>query len=281
MAFKLAPTSSLILLWSERIPYQSSFAQSYLDILDLTPGKPLLEEFSRIWKDYGQIIINRKFAVRKFWGQYLKNVPNAQVVLLAAGVDPICLDIADIFPDTTIFDIDLDNRELKKDLIKKIDGPRNIHICKGDLAKTDALLKTLHQNGWQPNRPTLLIAEGISYYIGKPEFEKTVTALAVPGGAFIFEYAIPAHNVCKERRYIPQQVFEKLEKDYNLSPMSMYSIHEADHFALKLQRSLNLKKTGPCLRLDQHQIEKERTGKNKYFPQEDYGWIYISFIPFF
>ena len=279
--FKLAPTSSLILLWAGQTPYKSSRARSYLDILDLSPGKALLEKYSCIWEDYGQLILNRKFALYKFWLEYLKRIPTAQVVLLAAGVDPIGLDIIEAFPDATIFDVDLDNRELKEDLFQKVGAPKNIHICKADLTQTEELLKVLEESGWEPHRPTLLIAEGISYYVGKSEFNKTIMSLLTLNGAFIFEYAIPAQQVCKERRHIPEQVFGQLEEDYALPPMSMYSLNEVDAFALSLQHSLDLKKPSPCLRLGQKQIEKERTGKNTYFPQENQGWIYVSFIPFF
>ena len=53
----------------------------------------------------------------------------------------------------------------------------------------------LRKKGWDQNEVTLVVAEGISYYVPKGPFRETLLALKNPGGGLVFEYTIPDDDI--------------------------------------------------------------------------------------
>ena len=274
MPLRVSHTSALVLLWAGRSPYKSERALKFLDRVDLSAGKKLWEEFNSVFNSYDEIILNRKFGVRYFWNNFLQSRPDSQVILLAAGLDPISLDIADQFPEAKIFEVDLDNMGLKERLVKELGGPESIRFCSVSLTETDKLTEVLIGQGWDKESPTLLIAEGVSYYVAKIHFQKTLSALKTPKGGLIFEFGIPFETVALGWQSIPLRIFGKLERDFRLPPVSLYSIREVQTLAGRLGVS------DKVIILDQTELEKRRKGRAEIFAEPDSGWINVAFIPF-
>ena len=59
-------------------------------------------------------ISNRKYGISKFSKEFLSNHTDTQVVILGAGLDPRSLEVAETFPKTIVFDVDMENRDIKK-----------------------------------------------------------------------------------------------------------------------------------------------------------------------
>ena len=100
------------------------------------------------------------------------------------------IDIAECFAATTVFDVDMANLDIKQQINESLDGPE-VRFCMGDLTNVDSLIRTLKTHGWDAGKPTLLVAEGISYYLPKPVFMELLTALRTPSGALVLEYSLP------------------------------------------------------------------------------------------
>ena len=116
-------------------------------------------------------ITNRKYGVKKFCDQFLSSCDDAQVVFLGSGIDPKSIDIAELYPNTSVFDVDMDNMQAKADINKKIAGPSNIAFCQADVSNAEEVLSALSRHSYSKDRPTLVVAEGITYYVSKELFQ--------------------------------------------------------------------------------------------------------------
>ncbi len=161
----ISGTSALVLLWGGKDAYKSKLAQKYLEQLDLSSGYELYNECSKIWEPYHEILRNRKFGVFNFIESILREDSNAQVIILAAGIAPLSLDIIERFPDAKIFDIDIVNMPMKKKLFEEVsDGSfeNKIEFIESDITNKDILTESLIQHGWDKSKKSIVIAEGIS-----------------------------------------------------------------------------------------------------------------------
>src|SRR5215471_5461820 len=107
----VSDTSALVLNWTSKDVWKSKNAQRYFSGLDLSSADTLLRSFDEAENFMNtQIVSNRKFFVRKRVVGFLEkckkmNVPG-QVINLAAGIDGLSVEIASLYPESTIFDVD-------------------------------------------------------------------------------------------------------------------------------------------------------------------------------
>lgn len=255
----LSASSGLVLLWSGRESYKSKAAQSFFDKLDLTHSKPLYDEYNSIWSSYDQVIKNRKFGVWFLVKQALEKNNISQVICLASGLDPLSLQIADFYPDTHVFDVDLDHMEYKSQLTREVSKIENISFIESDITNHKQLIKKLRDKMWDPKAPSLIIMEGISYYLKKDQLFQVVNNLMFRG-VLILEYLVPFQLVDIKRRHIPEAVFGKIKENFNLPFIIKYSNDDikklAQNLEGKTQCTLNI-----C------DLEKKRTQKNTTFQE--------------
>src|SRR5438034_148339 len=107
----LSDTSALVLNWTSKDVWQSKNARDYFNNLDLSAADVLYKGFDK-QLDFvqSQSLTNRKFFVRKCVVEFLeqckiKNV-FGQVVILAAGIDALSVEIASLYPYSKVFDVD-------------------------------------------------------------------------------------------------------------------------------------------------------------------------------
>jgi len=103
----ISDTSALVLNWSAPDIWKSQNARDYFNRLNLSAADNLLKLFDE--KEnfmHTQAVSNRKFFVRKCAVEFLEKNKDGQVVILAAGIAPLSVDLASLFPESTIFDID-------------------------------------------------------------------------------------------------------------------------------------------------------------------------------
>ncbi|MFM8718757.1 MAG: hypothetical protein ACKOFH_04355, partial [Chthoniobacterales bacterium] len=122
MSVSISATSALVLNWTDPKIWQSPLTAEYMRELDLSEGQSLLERFSEVENlMHTQTVSCRKFFVRKtvcnFLGQLQREGRSGQVVILAAGLAPMSVEIASLFPSSAVFDVDLHNMDEKRKLL--------------------------------------------------------------------------------------------------------------------------------------------------------------------
>ena len=150
--YKVSSTSGFVLLLIDKSHYEAPSAQRLWDRLDLEPSRPLYKEVIHLWDKLPFEVSNRKFGIKNFSTEFLLDKPHAQVIFLGAGLDPKSLDIAESFPKSKVFDVDMDNMELKEKIIKEIQGPNNISFCRANIAKSEEILDALKEKGMGSKR---------------------------------------------------------------------------------------------------------------------------------
>ena len=269
----ISGTSALVLLWGGKEAYKSKLAQKYLEQLDLSSGYELYNECSKIWEPYHEILRNRKFGVFNFIESILREDSNAQVIILAAGIAPLSLDIIERFPDAKIFDIDIENMPMKKKLFEKVsDGSfeNKIEFIELDITNKNILTESLIQHGWDKNRNTIVIAEGISYYVTEDELWNAFSVFQTndKSNFIILESRMPQEKVCEERRDIQERVWEYLTNALTLKFVTRYYDEKVKEHAEKINAEVIEKHT-------MKDIEMLRLGRNEIFPTADSGWIEV------
>jgi len=269
----ISGTSALVLLWGGKEAYKSKLAQKYLEQLDLSSGYELYSECSKIWEPYHEILRNRKFGVFNFVESILKEDSNAQVIILAAGIAPLSLDIIESFPDTKIFDIDIENMQMKKRLFEEVsDGSfeNKIEFIESDITNKDILAESLIQHGWDKNKNTIVIAEGISYYITEDELWSAFSLFqsSDKSNFIILESRVPQEKVCEERGEIQERVWEYLTSALTLKFVTRYFDEKVKEYAEKINADVIEKHT-------MKDIEMMRFGRNEIFLTDDSGWIEV------
>ena len=294
--FEVSATSALVLLWTDHSIYESPSAQAFLRKVSLNAGKDLCDSLSLAIKEIAsknpeldedmrlpvedfannldQEVTYRKYAVKQFCTEFLSSAPDAQVIFLGAGLDPKSLDIAEEFPQSKVFDVDRDNMDIKAEITKNIGGPTNLLFCKGDVTAPDKLAATLSRRGWNAHKTTLLVAEGISYYVQKIPFKKTLEKLKTAGGGFIFEYTLPDEDIAPPIvAVVAKEFFQQLQHLIQFpTPLNRYKTKEVANLAKNLGGDL-LRTVSP------KDMERERTRTNERYQHYD-GFIRISFIRF-
>lgn len=219
------------------------------------------------------VIKNRKWIIRRWSNQILDEGDIKQVVIIAAGLSPQGLEISENYDDVTVYELDLSNMAQKADLVNGMGGaPKNIRFITADLTDIDACRKVLMDQGWDPDAPTLLVAEGISYYLSRQDFLQCFE-LAQKGSRAIVDYLVPPDQLIPERRDLPGLIFDVVVQACGLKT------------PIETWRGKDLVAALDAERIDQ--VTMYDVEKMKYqdvhdhtvsFPSPDSGWIEIIHI---
>lgn len=269
----ISGTSALVLLWGGKEAYKSKLAQKYLEQLNLSSGYELYNECSKIWEHYNEILRNRKFGVFNFVESILSEDSDYQVVILAAGIAPLSLDIIERFPDAKVFDIDIENMQMKKKLFHEVSEGRfnnSVQFIESDITNKDILKQSLVNHGWDKNKKSIVIAEGISYYITEDELWKAFSLFQSQDRSnfIILESRVPQEKVCEARRDIQERVWQYLTSALTLKFVTRYFDEKVKEYADKINAEVIEKHT-------MKDIEMLRFGRNEIFPTDDSGWIEV------
>lgn len=269
----ISGTSALVLLWGGKEAYKSNLAQKYFEQLDLSSGYELYNECSKIWELYHEILKNRKFGVFNFVESILKDDSEYQVIILAAGIAPLSLDIIEKFPGVKVFDVDIDNMQTKRKLFEEISEGKftnRIQFIESDITDVNVLKKNLIEHSWDKNKKSVIIAEGISYYITEDELWNAFAFFKTKDKSnyIILESRVPAEKVCEERRDIQEKVWEYLTQALTLKFVTRYFDEKVEEHAKNINAVVIQKYT-------MKDIEMLRFGTNEIFSTDDSGWIEV------
>lgn len=264
----LSSTSALVLSWAGTDHLRGRAARAYLERLDLGEGRMLRDACDAVCPYYAEVIRNRKHGVLGLVGKALESSGSApQVVIAGAGLDPLGVELAERYPGAAVFEIDRENMDLKRGLLDAAGEPAaRVTLVTADVADAAGVRRDLIAAGWDLGRGTVLVMEGVSYYLAPEALRGFVGA--VDPGYLVAEYLKPAAAIAAARADIPERVFELIARACGLS-----AIHRHDEAGLQ-------RLTGFVAR-ERHgldALERSRTGGNRFFPAEESGWIEVSLL---
>ena len=269
MNYKLAPTAAMVVLMADKKPNAAPVVRRYLEQLDLSDGQALNDFIVGVWGVVPDLVKNRKYIMSYLALEFLRDNPDGQVVALAAGVDSLSLEATSAYPLATAYDIDLENMDLKRDLLAGSGCADRIHCLSADIADVGAVRAQLAQTPWDAARPTITIVEGLSYYMDKADLWRAIGLFRSPGESarrnrLVFEYLTPYEAIVEERRGYAVTIFDRLIERFKLPGVRQYTADEVGEQARALggaaERTIVMR-----------DIEKLRTGSNRHFTRQNDG----------
>lgn len=262
---KISETSAAVLLWVSEDIYQSTAAKNYLAKLDLSEGVEINKACTAIWPHYSEVILNRKWGILQLCHAILtQDKPQdkqiKQIIIAGAGLDAMGIELAARFPACRIFEIDWENMDIKHTLAEKSD----CIFVNADLQDATSCKQALENADWSPALPSLLLLEGISYYIADTALANLCKTLGPQ--IVIAEYMKPAHAMTEQAYQISHGVFATIQNYCQLGEIRTYEAEEIGALiGLKMADLWSMQR-----------LEAERTGQNRHFPTSKAGWIEIG-----
>ncbi|MGI8951007.1 MAG: class I SAM-dependent methyltransferase [Chitinophagaceae bacterium] len=265
----ISDTSALVLNWTSKNVWQSKNAKDYFNNLDLSAADVLYKRFDK-HLDFvqRQILTNRKFFVRKCVVEFLeqckiKNVIG-QVVILAAGIDPLSVEIASLYLNSKVFDIDKYSLKEKE---KCLNGTcPNIKFIQCDITNIELLKKCLAENGYNFSEPGIMVLEGITYYLTENELRNVLTFFAASNSKMVCDFGINPECVDEDKRALGIEIVSKIVETVGLEFMNCY---EPAYF-MKLVEQCGFKN---AQRFKVENIQQQRTGEINPFEGNESAWV--------
>jgi len=237
--------------------------------LDLSEGQSLLERFSEEENlMHTQTVSSRKFFVRKTVCGFLERVQregrSGQVVILAAGLAPMSVEIASLFPASAVFDVDMYNMREKQQLLG--DRLPNIAFSECDIADIEKLDSVLAGGGFRKEEPTIAVLEGILYYLSPTALRNVLGYLSKNRATVVGEFGLKPELVNEDTRIHLLDVFAKIQDQVKMDGATFYS----DDSISGLLREAGF---GSVTLHNFQLIQKERTGAEYPFTSPDSSWI--------
>lgn len=269
---RLEPTAALVMQWALSL-YSEEAILRFVNRLDLSSGKTLSDKCHSVCDWYDEIILNRKSFIKHLIEQELRATKQEyQLVFPAAGKSPLPIEILLRYPSKVyrIFEIDVSGMEEKKRLYLELfpESLEKLKCVNADIASPDILdILNRPEIRYRPDLPTIILMEGISYYLRKQELKNIIASFQwQKEGIFIIEYLVPYQLVSQARRSIPKEIFRIIQEDCGLDRITSYTKEELRAF---------FREKGGDLIASYTMVDMElaRTGVNTYFEKPSDGWI--------
>ena len=269
---RLEPTAALVMQWALRL-YNEEAILRFVSRLDLSSGKTIFDKCHSVCNWYDEIILNRKSFIKHLIEQELCAAKQEyQLVFLAGGKSPLPIEILFRYSSKVyrIFEIDVSGMEEKNSLYLELfpESLEKLKCINADIASPD-ILDVLNRTeiGYRTDLPTIILMEGISYYLRKQELKNIIASFQwQKEGIFIIEYLVPCQLVGQARRSIPEEIFRIIQDDCGLDGITSYTKEEL--------RSFFREKGGDLIATyTMVDMEVARTGANTYFTKPSDGWI--------
>jgi len=265
----ISATSALVLNWTTKDIYSSRNAQDYLTGLDLSSADPIFKTFNDEENFiYTQVMSNRKFFVRKQVMNFLEQCrgenQTGQVIILAAGIDPLSVEIASLYPSCVVFDIDKYSMNEKEKYLHSL--CENIHFIECDVTDLELVNKKLIVSGWDKDGHSMLVLEGITYYLREDDLRSMLKFFSPVVSKFVCDFGVLSEYVDERNRKYGVKIYEKIEETIRYSPMKRY---EPDHY----MRLINECGFMNCRRFTMRDIQMERTGESSMFNSKEPAWV--------
>ena len=266
----LHATAALVMQWG--YPAFSGRAKLFSDHLDLTAAQDLIVACESECPWYGEVIANRKTAIRHLASGFLRSVDGPVNVLIpAAGWSPLALELMEVSPHTLqVIELDIAGMEEKSKLYQEIapDMADRIQCVTTDITSPDILARFLPDG----TQSLLVILEGITYFMDSGWVEQLIQVCSgYQEAGYIIEYLLPASDIKPERRHIADHVFSVVADACSCQPPVRYSPGLLRDIACRNGY------TG-FYTMTVREMERLRIRENQYFIDDRDGWIAVSMI---
>lgn len=268
--YSLEPTAALVMIWAKPL-YESGMASRLVGSLDMSGGEELCRLSEELCPWYGEVIRDRKYFLPLLAGHYIKKAGRCQVILPAAGMSPIALELIEDYGDhiAKAFEMDVAGMEDKQRLYEELfPGLRpGIEFLSADI-RDKRMRGMLAKRGYDASVPSVIVLEGISYYLSRQELLDMAGMYRSPGhdNVIIIEYLMPCDEVTEERRYIPRNEFNAIKQYCHLSHIQTYT---RDTLAETLGLHGGTVESHHTMR----DMEQVRLGRLEYFKSPGDWWI--------
>ncbi len=248
---------------------------NFINQLDLSSGKDLYDKCNAICPWYEEVILNRKYFLKYLIEKHLSaSRSECQLVFLAAGKSPLSLELLmkNFSKIYRILEIDLSGMDQKKGLYYRVSPElaEKVKCITGDITSPD-IAGVLTENDCHRNNSTIILMEGISYYLSKKEMKTIITSFSRKGNnnILIIEHLVPYQYVNQERRAIPQEIFRTIREYTELNDITCYTKIDLERFFWEKDGNLTAN-------YSMKDMEFLRTSANIYFKKQSDGWIECS-----
>jgi O-methyltransferase involved in polyketide biosynthesis len=275
-SLELEPTAALVMDWAKDL-YRTGAAADFVSRLDLSAGHRMRRECDSVCPWYTEVMINRKWFIRHTASAFVAGSDEpCQVLILASGKSPLALELLEDNPEriVSVVETDLAGMNEKQQIYREIAPSleKKIRCIQADLYDPDETRDAVHATGtFDPDRPTIIIFEGISYYLPPAVSSAVLSQFNSDSreNAVIVDSLLPCRLVRKDRTYISRGIWGIIHQDCNFHSTVTYSPEEME--------ALLSSAGGDQVRHHaMDEMERLRTGMNRYFPTAGYGWIRIS-----
>jgi methyltransferase (TIGR00027 family) len=199
------------------------------------------------------MIARTKYFDNVFTDALNKNVP--QIVLLGAGYDTRAYRFAKLNNATKIFELDIvTTQNRKKKCLKKaqMDVPELVTLIPIDFNK-ESIKNVLEKAGYENNKKTLFIWEGVCYYLEPESIDATlefVSASSQNESVLAFDYAV---LIAEENmsNYYGVKEFAQTMKKHHPNEIFKFAIDESRIKSFLEERGLKM-----VNHMNAHEIEK-------------------------
>jgi len=178
-----------------------------------------------------------------------------QIVLLGAGYDTRAYRFAELNKGTKIIELDAaPTQNWKKKSLKKakLDVPENLIFAPINFNK-ELIKDVLEKAGYESEKKTLFIWEGVSYYLEDESVNATlgfVKEFAHPESVIAFDYVLPLTTE-NENAFGVKKFFESMKKEHEAEAL-VFSIEEGGIKSFLEERGFRV-----IEHLDNEEIEKK------------------------
>ena len=270
---RLDHTAALVTSWAAPL-YEHGPTAAFVGQLDLSKGHELLARCHDVCPWYGEVIRDRKHFLRHLIERELATrAERFQVVIPAAGVSPLALELLLSQPDrvTRVIEVDIAGTVEKHRLYSAV-APHladRIACVAADITTAGFSARMLEvEGGYRPGAPTIALFEGISYYITEAQLRHAMGVFrsTQQRNLIILEHLLPCARVNEARRSIPLGIFRTIGAYAGLSHIRCYSAGHVE----SLFESLRGSKVRHYSSTD---MERVRKGKPRRFVDDGDGWI--------
>ena len=255
----LTASSALVMRWvKEENIFSEEVYQNYIQKLDLKIGEKLYRICQNIFPHYHKIIQFRKLYILTHIKELIKKEKIKQVVILAAGIDPLGLELQLTFPKIKIFEIDRDEMLAKREFYHQL-GCRNV-LIQMDIQTTN-VKKELIKKGFSDCAPSIIILEGISYYLTLKDIQEIFSHFSQ--SYVLMDYLLPRKEITQRAYSISFSIFNAI--------VDANQIRRLTHLEILQNKSLTL-----LDRKNIFELEKKYQGKNQIFQRAKEAWIELA-----
>ncbi len=268
----LSPTAALVLDFSKGLYQENELLKRYVETLDLSSAEELVKDYKAegLYDLACEQLVNRKYMVRESALKLISEIQAKQVVIIAAGLSPLGLEIAIQTESlqTNIYEVDLEFNAKAETLMKLFpQATKRIHFLIKDITAPDLVNSFPNYDSQQP---TLIIIEGITHYLTPTVFDQLLQTFRNKGkNRLVVEYAPPFDQLNVKMKSKAELAYHIIEKRYHAIGMTKYTPGQ-------LKKIIESEHGEWIQHFTMSEVEELRTGKNHFFNPGESGWVEVA-----